>query len=121
MPQNAGVHGYVETFTANQFYHQSAYQKVLQVLKDIPENENQFDRHVLQQIEESARPIFDTDCFFLDVLWQNGAIGYIENNREHFYAQKYNIDTLLPRDKERYILRACIAQKIRESPKEIER
>lgn len=113
MPQNAGVHKYVETFTANQFYHQSAYQKVLQVLKDIPENENQFDRHVLQHIEESAIIHFETDCFFLDVLWQNGAIGYIENNKEHFYAQKYNNDNLLPRDKDWYVFRACVAQKIR--------
>lgn len=109
MPSHAGKQDYSEGFTANQYYHENTYTKVLNILSNIQSNE--ITRKQLEALDASADTVFEKPSYFSDVLWQNGVIGFIENTKNVFYAQRFKGDPLLPK-KEKYIVRSCIEQKL---------
>lgn len=111
MPLNAGRHEYSEFYTSDKYYHTSSYGKIKDVLSCLTShiaNNNQ-----IIELDNRAQQFFDNDVHFNDVLWQNGVIGYINSSSTpEFYAQHFDGDTLLPLNKENYIIRACVSVKL---------
>ena len=111
LPAKAGVYRYSDGFTASQYYHESTYQKLLNLLQ-AKIKQNSFGYEVIAELENEANLEFDNKSFLPDILWQNGVLGYLDKNKSVFYAQSFKGDTLLPKGKEKYIIRSCIEQKI---------
>lgn len=111
MPLDAGKYEFSEFYTNDKYYHQSSYSATKNILSSL--KTHVIDKLTLQSINEEAKLKFKNDIHFVDVLWQNGAIGYMNSNDvPEFYAQHFDSDTLLAMNKEKYIFRACIAVKL---------
>ena len=107
LPENAGRYRYSGGFIASEPYRQGSYQKLKEVMKEFPSD--RFTREDLKKVEESANQIFETESFLSDVLWQNGVIGYIDQEGfARYFTQKAVVDQKLP-TKATYIMRTCIA------------
>lgn len=108
MPNGAGQNDYSDGFTANQYYHESKYLKLKKLLfKHIQTNE--FGMEVIENLEKSGEEVFGNSSYIVDVLWQNGVIGYGERNQSVYYGIGYSNDIFMPRNKCKYFLCACVA------------
>lgn len=111
MPLNAGRYEYSEFYTSDKYYHNSSYQIVKEILLNLIFH--CVDCNQIRELENSAKKHFENDIHFVDVLWQNGVIGYINSSgTPEFYAQHFDGDSLLPLNKEKYIIRACVSVKL---------
>ncbi len=107
LPKNAGKDKYAEAFIATDPYQVGSYEKLKKVLKTI--SSDRILVRELFQIEQHANDIFEAETFISDVLWQNGALGYIDNDGfACYFSQHSTVDQKIP-EKEVYIFRSCIA------------
>lgn len=110
MPLGAGRHEYSDGFTSDQFYHTNTYSKLVEILPTV--KTISFDYRQIKELEQTGIAFWGNASHLIDILWQNGVIGFVENDKSIFYAQNFNGDTLLPRKKAEYIIRSCVALKI---------
>lgn len=79
---------------------------------------DRFSYDVLQQAMQLADSIFGTNSHVFDILWVNGAIGYIKKNiynhteKEVWASIENSSTTTLPLRKEQYLLRSCIVDAV---------
>ena len=109
MPKGAATKGYSEVYTSVQEYKEQTSQLIKQVLMTINTDKLSWER--ICELDNRSKKIIGENCKMLDVLWQNGAIGYIEEGpngkREVFFNQEFP-EFLLPKMKKTYILRSCL-------------
>ena len=109
MPKGAATKGYSEVYTSVQEYKEQTSQLIKQVLMIINTDKLSWER--ICELDNRSKKIIGENCKMLDVLWQNGAIGYIEEGpngkREVFFNQEFP-EFLLPKMKKIYILRSCL-------------
>ena len=64
------------------------------------------------KLEEKANEKLGDKNKVFDVLWQNGALGYLDSGsngeEEIFFTANEYLEFLLPRNKQIYILRSCL-------------
>lgn len=96
---------------ADEFYSQTTYTKLLELLSSFKSPILLWED--LLKLQAEARNLFEYDVHLIDVLWNDGIIGYINDSGEFaFYAQRFQEETLLPSKRAQYIVRSCVATKL---------
>lgn len=107
VPNSAAQYEITECYTSDKYYNESTFTKLFEILEKCKVDIISFD--VIKSIDTLANKTFGLNVHLSDILWQNGALAYIDDhNSTHFYAQKFHGDMLLPKKKSKYILRPCV-------------
>ena len=110
MPKGAAQKGYSEVYTSIDEYNETVVEKIKTILLSI--NSDKFNNDKLLFLQEKASEVLGENNKLFDVLWQNGAIGYIEiganGEQEVFFTANEYMEFLLPKNKQVYILRSCL-------------
>ena len=111
VPKLAAQYEVSEVFTSDKYYHETTYHKLYHLLE---EYKNQtIDSSFVDSLNKSAKEQFGLDVHLSDILWQNGLLGYFDdNNKCHFFAQKLSGNIILPKNKSKYVFRACVITKL---------
>ena len=107
-PNGSGRYEYSENFTANNVYHEGSYHRLKMALSMIKADRITYEE--LLKIENKVDGQLKITSNLSDVLWQNGAIGYLDDDGiERYFTQKADMDSLIPKGKKKYILKTCVA------------
>lgn len=107
-PNGSGRYEYSENFTANNVYHEGSYHRLKMALSMIKADRITYEE--LLEIENKVDGQLKITSNLSDVLWQNGAIGYLDDDGiERYFTQKADMDSLIPKGKKKYILKTCVA------------
>ena len=109
MPRGAAGKGYSEVYTSVQEYKESTASLMKEILLEIESDKIPWNK--ICDLDKRSKEVIGENCKMLDVLWQNGGIGYIEEGpngkNEVFFNQEYP-EFLLPKRKKTYVLRSCL-------------
>lgn len=110
MPGSAARYEYSEVYTSAKDYVESTAIILRDILKNI--KSDRFTMNELEMIEKKSKMKLGENNQMIDILWQNGVIGYMEPNpngdeTEMFFNNEYP-DFLLPREKRTYFFRSCM-------------
>ena len=121
MPNYAGRKNFSDVYTSVQEYNDAISSELKAILNNLPSD--YFSWSDIQNIKEIIRNNIEFNKLenislekVFDVLWQNGAIGYINDgpngDEEIFFVDNEYEDFLLPKGKKEYVLRSCILDSI---------
>lgn len=114
MPKGAAQKEYSEVYTSIKEYNSSMIEKIKTILLKAKSDKITYNN--LLQLENEADTMLGEDNKLFDIMWQNGALGYIENGangeEEIFFTDNEYMEFLLPKNKSQYILRSCIIDAI---------
>lgn len=111
LPTGAGRYQYADYYYSDGFYRESTYVKLLELLKLI--EAPIVDGHFIEDLAEKSTTVFSKETHILDVLWNCGLIGYLNNEGQSiYYTQSVNGELLFPKDKEKYIIQPCVMAKL---------
>jgi hypothetical protein len=107
MPSNAALHNYSELFTSTQAYISGVQEEVRSFVRMI--GVDRFPRADLIALQEVADLHFDEATDLPSVLWQNGLLGYIDDDgRQRFYSMGDVEQFHFPPDVSMYTLHPCL-------------
>src|SRR6266516_2268634 len=107
MPKHAALHDYPESFTSPQAYITGVHEDVRSFVRMI--GVDRFPRADLSALQEMADLHFEQATDLAFVLWQNGLLGYIdENGRRRFYSIGDIEEFHFPPEVETYVLHPCL-------------
>lgn len=107
IPRSVAQYELTEYYTSDEYYKESTFTKLHTILEKY--KNDVITTQIIHLINEEAKNRFNVEVHLSDILWQNGALGYLsDHGKAIFYAQKFTGDTLLPQHKDQYILRSCI-------------
>lgn len=114
MPKGAANREYSEVYTSIKEYNESITQRIKEILMLL--SSDKFTWNDILALQNNADEVLGENNNMFDTLWQNGAIGYIDegpNGRDEvFFIDDEYEEFLLPRNKKVYILRSCIIDAI---------
>lgn len=109
MPKGAANREYSEVYTSIKEYKESTSQMMKEILMQINSDKLSWDQ--ICDLDNQARKVLGENSKMLDVLWQNGGLGYLEegpNGKEEVFFNEEYPEFLLPKRKKTYILRSCL-------------
>ncbi len=107
MHKHVAQYGCSEIYTSDKYFIEGTPAKLVGLLSKYKNLPMTFD--MINCLNKTADKEFDADVHLCDILWQNGALGFVDNDgKNHFYAQKFHGETLLPKYKNQYTFRSCI-------------
>ncbi len=107
MPKNAALHNYSELFTSTQAYVSGVQEDVRSFVRMI--GVDRFPRGDLEALQEVADLHFENATDLASVLWQNGLLGYIdEDGQRRFYSMGDVEQFHFPPDVGTYVLHPCL-------------
>lgn len=110
MPKGAAQKEFSEVYTSIEEYNDTIVEEIKSILLDI--NSDKLTNIDLLKLEEKANEKLGDKNKLFDVLWQNGALGYLDSGsngeEEIFFTANEYLEFLLPRNKQIYILRSCL-------------
>lgn len=121
MPNSAGRKNYSEVYTSIQEYNDLISSELKIILNMLPSDRFSWnDILIIKNSIKNDKNLNELENVSLDkvfdVLWQNGAIGYINKgpngNEEIFFIDNEYEDFLLPKGKNEYVLRSCVLDSI---------
>jgi hypothetical protein len=111
MPKNAALHDYSELFTSTQAYISGVHEDVRSFVRMI--GVDRFPRADLSALQEMADLHFEQATDLASVLWQNGLLGYIdENGRRRFYSIGDIEEFHFPPEVDTYVLHPCLVHAV---------
>jgi hypothetical protein len=111
MPENAALHNYSELFTSTQAYITGVQEEVRSFVRMI--GVDRFPRADLGALQEMADSHFEKATDLPSVLWQNGLLGYIdENGQRRFYSMGDVEEFHFPPDVATYVLHPCLVHAV---------
>ncbi len=111
MPINIAQYECSDIYTSDKYYAKGTSARLLEILSQYKNTPMTF--NTIENMNSDANIVFGKDIHLSDILWQNGAVGFVDDNETvHFYAQKFHGATLLPRNKKRYVFRSCVNIKL---------
>jgi hypothetical protein len=111
MPENAALHNYSELFTSTQAYISGVQEDVRSFVRMI--GVDRFPRADLEALQEVADLHFEKATDLASVLWQNGLLGYIdENGLRRFYSMGDIEEFHFPPDVDTYVLHPCLVHAV---------
>lgn len=96
-------------YTSIKEYKESTSQMMKEILMQINSDKLSWDQ--ICDLDNQARKVLGENSKMLDVLWQNGGLGYLEegpNGKEEVFFNEEYPEFLLPKRKKTYILRSCL-------------
>ncbi len=107
MPENAALQDYSELFTSTQAYISGVQENVRSFVRMM--GVDRFSRGDLDALQEVADLHFQTPTNLASVLWQNGLLGYVdEDGQRRFYSMSDVEQFHLPPDVDAYVLHPCL-------------
>jgi Protein tyrosine and serine/threonine kinase len=107
MPKNAALHDYSELFTSTQAYISGVQEDVRSFVRMI--GVDRFPRGDLVALQEVADLHFQEATDLASVLWQNGLLGYVdEEGRRRFYSMGDIEQFHFPPEVSTYVLHPCL-------------
>jgi class 3 adenylate cyclase len=107
MPKNAALHDYSELFTSTQAYIRGVQEDVRSFVRMI--GVDRFPRADLVALQEMADLHFEQATDLASVLWQNGLLGYMdENGHRRFYSMGDIEEFHFPPEVDTYVLHPCL-------------
>jgi Protein tyrosine and serine/threonine kinase len=107
MPKNAALHDYSELFTSTQAYISGVQEDVHSFVRMI--GVDRFPRGDLMALQEVADLHFEEATDLASVLWQNGLLGYVdEDGRRRFYSMGDIEQFHFPPEVSTYVLHPCL-------------
>jgi hypothetical protein len=107
MPENAALHDYSELFTSTQAYISGVQEDVRSFVRMI--GVDRFSRGDLAALQEVADLHFEKATDLASVLWQNGLLGYVdENGRRRYYSMGDIEQFHFPPEVATYVLHPCL-------------
>jgi len=111
MPQNAALHDYSELFTSTQAYISGVQEDVRSFVRMI--GVDRFSRGDLEALQEVADLHFEKTTDLASVLWQNGLLGYVdEDGRRRFYSMGDIEEFHFPPEVGTYVLHPCLVHAV---------
>jgi hypothetical protein len=111
MPKNAALHDYSELFTSTQAYISGVQEDVRSFVRMV--GVDRFPRADLGALQEMADSHFEKATDLASVLWQNGLLGYIdENAQRRFYSMGDVEEFHFPPDVDTYVLHPCLVHAV---------
>jgi hypothetical protein len=106
-PENAVLQDYSEFFTITQTYISAVQEDVRSFVRMI--GVDRFSRADLVALQEVADLHFEKVTDLASVLWQNGLLGYVdENGRRRFYSVGDVEEFYFPPEERTYVLHPCL-------------
>jgi hypothetical protein len=113
MPDSAGRMDYTEVYTSIKEYCEQTSSGLRSIISELPSDRFTWnDIHEIIQMVDN-KELLPKDHHMFDIMWQNGAIGYLEPSangepKEVFFVDaNYELFTL-PKHKDQYLLRSCL-------------
>ncbi len=111
MPKNAALHDYSELFTSTQAYISGVQEDVRSFVRLI--GADRFSRADLVALQEVADLHFEKATDLASVLWQNGLLGYVdENGARRFYSIGDIEEFHFPPEVGTYVLHPCLVHTV---------
>ena len=113
MPKGAAHREYSEVYTSIKEYKESTSQIMKEILSKITTDKLSWSQ--IELLQEEERKKLGENSKMIDVLWQNGGIGYIEegpNGKIEVFFNEEDPEFLLPKNKKTYMLRSCLVDAI---------
>jgi protein kinase-like protein len=111
MPKNAALHDYSELFTSTQAYISGVQEDVRSFVRMI--GVDRFPRGDLMALQEVADLHFEEATDLASVLWQNGLLGYVdEDGRRRFYSMGDIEQFHFPPEVSTYVLHPCLVHAV---------
>jgi protein kinase-like protein len=111
MPKNAALHDYSELFTSTQAYISGVQEDVRSFVRMI--GVDRFPRGDLVALQEVADLHFEQPTDLASVLWQNGLLGYVdEEGRRRFYSMGDIEQFHFPPEVSTYVLHPCLVNAV---------
>ena len=115
IPEHGARHDTVDYYIGTDQYSRGMFGRLEKVLVAI--GCDRFDHEGLARLQELGAQALDGYDHLLDVLWQNGLLGYDAGDRDdphaHFYASSDVEDFHLPMDHRSYVFHPCLAHRVR--------
>ena len=106
LPNKAGLHEYAEGFVAYEPYEKKSFSKLKTVLETLPSD--RISSQDLAKLKLEVDSVFESNSYISDILWQNGAIGYIDDSgMARYYSYGSIVDQSIPK-KNHYIIRSFL-------------
>ena len=111
MPGNAALHSYSEYFTSTQAYITGIQEHLRSFVRMI--GVDRFPRADLGGLQEVADLHFEQPTNLAAVLWQNGMLGYIDENRQRRFYSLGDVEEFhLPPEVDTYVLHPCLVHAV---------
>ena len=111
MPSGAALHDYSELFTSTQSYIGGVQEHLRSFVRMI--GVDRFSRADLLALQEVADLHFEQETDLASVLWQNGLLGYVDENRRHRYYSMGDIEQFhFPPEVSTYVLHPCLVHAV---------
>jgi Protein kinase domain len=111
MPKNAALHDYSELFTSTQAYISGVQEDVRSFVRMI--GVDRFPRGDLLALQEVADLHFEEATDLASVLWQNGLLGYVDDDgRRRFYSLGDIEQFHFPPEVSTYVLHPCLVNAV---------
>jgi hypothetical protein len=111
MPGNAALHSYSEYFTSTQAYITGIQEHLRSFVRMI--GVDRFPRADLGGLQEVADLHFEQPTNLAAVLWQNGMLGYVDENRQRRFYSLGDVEEFhLPPEVDTYVLHPCLVHAV---------
>ena len=113
MPHDAGIKDYSGVYTSIKEYEHSTMSNLKKLIIEL--GKDRFTSEDITRVNKKADEVLGENHSFFDVLWQNGAVGYLEedpNGKREIFFNTVNPEFLLPDNKKTYLLRSCIIDSV---------
>jgi hypothetical protein len=114
VPEHGGRHGSADFFVGSHEYSDGKASEITALLEEV--GDDRFDRSEVSRLAKRSQEVLDGYEHVVDVLWQNGLLGYDSDeprcDHAHFYAA--DADSFhLPMDKDSYVFHPSLPHLIR--------
>ena len=107
MLKNIAQYECSDVYTSDKYYAEGTATKLLDLLNKYRNEKITYD--IIECLNKAADLEFGGTVHLCDILWQNGALGFLDDmGKVHYYAQKFHGEVLLPKYKKQYMFRSCI-------------
>jgi hypothetical protein len=110
MPRHAALQGYANTYIASQEYSRGIKDDLKKLIATLKTDVFTFSK--LEALEAEANTLFGEPVHLPAVLWQNGLLGYCDDDGESFYSLTDMDQFEVPLDHERYVLHPCLLDSV---------
>lgn len=108
MTAEAGKYDATEGFIANDIFRENSRRKIKEILQTLDSDRLNYD--ALKALDKKVDTDFQHRCHFCDILWQNAALGYVDEHTSKviYFTQHLEVEAVLPKVKRDYVLKTCL-------------
>lgn len=108
MTSDIGRYNAAEGFIANDIFRESSRKKIKNIMQSIEGDRLTYEQ--IQSLDKKIDAVFQQECFFSDILWQNVALGYVDEHSDKviYFTRHLEVEPALPRNKQVYVLKTCL-------------